>query len=428
MSSLSQRSAVEERKPVVRAGAITAIDIGASKIAAFVGQRATGPGPLKVAGVGVSNSGGVANGMITDIEATSRAIHNAVRNAEAMAQSASSEAVVSVSGFGVRSETAQGMINVPGGEVTTREKRKVVGAALQRLKLSERSILHATPRFFTVDGNPVREPQAMICKQLGVVLTVVTAPTIHWRNLHLCVERANLNVIGLVAAPYAASLAALSDDEMESGALVIDMGARSTTAALFHNGALAHVDAIPIGADSISQDIAHGFSTSLSMAEKLKVMHGSAIAHLADDTQMVDVTQINELGETVTGQIPRALLTGIIRPRVEEMLELLRDRLVAAGIERPGTGRRVVLTGGGANLNGVRELASKVLESPVRIGRPQRYTGLGDAVCGPAFSVPAGLLRWGVAPPTDLAQMASRELVEPATPLQKAVQWMRDHW
>lgn len=428
MSSLIQRSSAQERKPAPRSGAITAIDIGASKIVSFVGHCATGPGPLKVAGVGVSNSGGVANSMITDIEQTSRAINNAVRNAEAMAAVASSEAVVSVSGFGVRSETAHGQISVPGGEVSAREKRKVVGAALQRLKLSERSILHATPRYFTVDGNPVREPQDMICKQLGVVLTVVTAPTIHWRNLQICVERANLNVIGLVAAPYASALAALSEDEMEAGALLIDMGARSTTAALFHNGALAHIDAIPIGADSVTQDIAHGFSTSIAMAEKLKVVHGSAIAHLADDTQLIDATQIDELGQTVTGQIPRALLTGIIRPRVEEMLELLRDRLIAAGIERPGTGRRVVLTGGGANLNGVRELASKVLESPVRIGRPQRFSGLGDAVSGSAFSVPAGLMRWGVAPPTDLARLATRELVEPSTPLQRAVQWMREHW
>jgi cell division protein FtsA len=428
MSSYAKRTAVDNRIPAPRATMLAALDIGASKITCFIGSVGQGPGPLRVAGVGTQAARGVRNGAIVDLEAAERAVRAAVSQAERMAETTVSEVVVSVSGFGVRAEQANGEISLTSAEIGVKERRRVVGSALQHVRLDGRSILHVTPSFFVVDGQRVRDPRGMFGKRLGVAITVVTVPTPQWRNIVLCVERAMYTISGSVAAPYAAALGALAEDDLDLGALVVDMGARSTTAALFQAGALLHVDAVPIGSDHVTHDIAHCLGTSASAAERLKVVHGSAIASLNEDNMMIDVPRMGENGLIIADQAARSMLTGIVRPRVEETLELLRDRLRAGGLDKLNAGRRIVLTGGGSQLNGVRELAARVFEGHVRIGRPQRFTGLGDAVAGPGYSVAAGLLRWGIERPTDMTGAASQLRDPPSHPVARAVAWLRENF
>jgi cell division protein FtsA len=428
MSSHAKRTAVENRIPAPRAAMLAALDIGANKITCFIGSVGQGPGPLRVAGVGTQPARGVRNGAIVDLEAAERAVRAAVSQAERMAETTVSEVVVSVSGFGVRAEQATGEINLNNAEIGMKERRRVVGSALQHVRLDGRSILHVTPSFFVVDGHRVRDPRGMFGKRLGVAVTVVTVPTPQWRNIVLCVERAMYTISGSVAAPYAAALGALAEDDLDLGALVVDMGARSTTAALFQAGALLHVDAVPIGSDHVTHDIAHCLGTSTAAAERLKILHGSAIASLNEDNLMIDVPRVGENGMPIADQAARSMLTGIVRPRVEETLELLRDRLRAGGLDKLNAGRRIVLTGGGSQLNGVRELAARVFEGHVRIGRPQRFTGLGDAVAGPGYSVAAGLLRWGVERPTDLTGAASQLRDPPSHPVARAFAWLKDNF
>jgi cell division protein FtsA len=428
MSSLTKRAAVESRTLAPRAAMLAALDIGASKITCFIGSTGQGTGPLRVAGVGTQPARGVRNGAIVDLDAATKAVRAAIAQAERMSGVTVSEVVVSVSGFGVRAEQAHGEITFANAEIGPKERRRVVGSALAQVRLDGRSILHATPSFFVVDGQKVRDPRGMLGRRLGVAVTVVTAPTPQWRNIVLCVERATYTISGSVAAPYAAALGALAEDDLELGALVVDMGARSTTAALFHAGALIHVDAVPIGSDHVTHDIAHCLGTTAAAAERLKIVHGSAIASLNEDNLMIDAPRMGEDGQLISDQAPRSILTGVVRPRVEETLELLRDRLRAGGLDKLNAGRRIVLTGGGSQLNGVRELAARVFEGHVRIGRPQRFTGLGDAVAGPGYSVAAGLLRWGVERPTDMASSAS-QMVEPSShPVARAVQWLKDNF
>jgi cell division protein FtsA len=370
----------------------------------------------------------VRNGAIVDLDAAERAVRAAVSQAERMAETTISEVVVSVSGFGVRAEQAHGEIHLSNAEIGVKERRRVVGAALQHVRLDGRSILHVTPSFFVVDGQRVRDPRGMFGKRLGVAVTIVTVPSPQWRNIVLCVERAMFTISGSVAAPYAAALGALAEDDLDLGALVVDMGARSTTAALFQSGALIHVDAVPIGSDHVTHDIAHCLGTSASAAERLKVVHGSAIASLNEDNLMIDVPRMGENGLPIADQAARSMLTGIVRPRVEETLELLRDRLRAGGLDKLNAGRRIVLTGGGSQLTGVRELAARVFEGHVRIGRPQRFTGLGDAVAGPGYSVAAGLLRWGLERPTDMTGAASQLRDPPSHPVARALAWLKENF
>jgi cell division protein FtsA len=428
MSSHAKRTSVENRIAAPRASMLAALDIGASKITCFIGSVGQGPGPLRVAGVGTQAARGVRNGAIVDLDAAERAVRAAVSQAERMAETTVSEVVVSVSGFGVRAEQANGEISVHNVEIGVKERRRVVGSALQHVRLDGRSILHVTPSFFVVDGQRVRDPRGMFGKRLGVAITVVTVPTPQWRNIVLCVERAMYTISGSVAAPYAAALGALAEDDLDLGALVVDMGARSTTAALFQAGALLHVDAVPIGSDHVTHDIAHCLGTSASAAERLKIVHGSAIASLNEDNLMIDVPRMGENGLIIGDQAARSMLTGIVRPRVEETLELLRDRLRAGGLDKLNAGRRIVLTGGGSQLNGVRELAARVFEGHVRIGRPQRFTGLGDAVAGPGYSVAAGLLRWGIERPTDMTGAASQLRDPPSHPVARAVAWLKENF
>ena len=426
MSSVESRSRVHTREQVQLSPLIASLDIGASKITCFVARSVQDIGPTRVLGVGSKPSRGVKNGNITDLEAVEKTITQVFESAEAMAGIGVSDVVVSVSGFGMKTEHAFGEIIMPAGTIGEKERRRVVANAMQSKRFDGRHIIHVTPVYFKLDGNIVKEPLGMVGRKLEVVTAIVTIPVAVWNNIILCVTRTNRHVVEVIAAPYAASLSVLADDELESGALVVEMGAKSTTAALFQNGALAHVDAVPIGSDHITQDISQCFETSAQVAEKLKIAHGSAIASLNENEQLIDIPHFDNNGNIVSARAPRSLVTGIVRPRVEETLELLRDRLSSKGIDRTVYGRRIVLAGGGAQLNGVRELAARVFEGHVRVGRPQRFSGLGDAVSGPAFAVCAGLLRWGIDRPAEVTKIAHDMQQSNQHPILKAMNWVKE--
>jgi cell division protein FtsA len=210
------------------------------------------------------------------------------------------------------------------------------------------------------------------------------------RNLELCINRSHLSVERMVATPYASGLAALVDDELEMGAACIDMGGGTTTISVFNEGKFIHADALAIGGNHVTLDLAKGLSTSIAAAERLKVMHGSALPGSADDRDLVSIQPIGDDGE-VAIQVPRSVMTRIIRARVDETLELLRDRINKSGYGNL-VGKRVVLTGGASQLSGLPEAARRILGRNVRIGRPLGVAGLPEAAKGPAFSVPVGLL------------------------------------
>ncbi|MDB5511447.1 MAG: ftsA, partial [Enterovirga sp.] len=236
------------------------------------------------------------------------------------------------------------------------------------------------------------EPAGMIGERLGVDLHVVTAESAAARNLMLAVERCHLRIEAVVSTPYASALSALVDDEADMGAAVIDLGGGTTSAAIFSGGSLVHVDAVAVGGHHVTMDIARGLTTRVSAAERLKTLYGSAISSPSDERDMIAVPQVDESDEReVAHHVPKAQLVRIIRPRVEEILELVRDRLRTAGFAAQA-GRRVVLTGGASQLVGLPEVARRILGGQIRIGRPLGIKGLPEAARGPAFSVAVGLL------------------------------------
>ncbi len=384
------------RKPKPRTGAIATLDIGSTKIACFVAK--TEMDVTRVVGVGHQISRGVRNGSIVDMDLAAEAIINAVYAAEQIAGETLKSVIVSTSAGNPASQSVAVDLAVAGHEVTDSDLRRVTehGRAVQ--SAPTRRLLHAIPVSYSIYGSRgIRDPRGMCGERLGVNMHLVAADVSALRNLEAVVGRCHLDVENFVATPYAAGLAALVEDEMDLGVTVIDMGGGVTSMAVFFDGHVVWTDTIPVGGAHVTSDIARGLSTPLVHAERMKTLFGSCMTAGADEREVIDVPLVGEEDHDHANHVPKSILTGIVRPRLEETFELVRSRLEASGFNRLA-GRRVVLTGGASQLNGVRELAATVLDKQVRLGRPIRIQGLSDQTGGPAFAVCAGLISYALGP------------------------------
>ncbi len=382
------------RKPKPRTGAIAALDIGSTKIACFVAK--TELDVTRVVGVGHQISRGMRHGAIVDMELAAEAIINAVYAAEQIAGETLKSVIVSTSAGNPASQTVAVDLAVAGHEVTDSDLRRVTDHGRGVQSAPARRLLHAIPVSYSIDGSRgIRDPRGMCGERLGVNMHLVAADVSALRNLEAVVGRCHLDVENFVVTPYAAGLAALVEDEMDLGVTIIDMGGGVTSMAVFFDGHVVWTDTIPVGGAHVTSDIARGLSTPLVHAERMKTLFGSCMTAGADEREVIDVPLVGEEDHDHANHVPKSILTGIVRPRLEETFELVRSRLEASGFNKLA-GRRVVLTGGASQLNGVRELAATVLDKQVRLGRPIRIQGLSDQTGGPAFAVCAGLISYAL--------------------------------
>ncbi|MCO5730292.1 cell division protein FtsA [Rhizobium sp. SSA_523] len=387
--------------PSKRAHVVSVLDIGSSKIVCMIGRLTPRKESqilpnrthnVEIIGIGHQRSRGVKSGVVADLDAVESVVRLAVDAAERMAGLTIDSLIVNVSAGRLTSDVYTATIDLGGQEVMASDLRKVLSAGAQQSLRQDRAVLHSLPTGYTLDGERgIRDPLSMYGDMLGVDMHVVTAEHAALKNIELCVNRAHLSVEGMVATPYASGLAALVDDEVELGCAAIDMGGGTTTISVFAEGKLVHTDAIGIGGHHVTTDLARGLSTRIEDAERMKVVHGSAIATAADERDLISVPPIGEDDRDLPTQVPRALVTRIVRARLEETLELIRDRIQASGFS-PIVGKRVVLTGGASQLTGLPETARRILARNVRIGRPMGVSGLPTAAKGPAFSTAVGLM------------------------------------
>jgi cell division protein FtsA len=396
-----------------RPAVVAALDIGSSKIVCLIARlkpRPEGQGrrgrthTIEVVGFGHGRARGMKGGAVADMNRAEEAIRRVVDMAERSAGAEIASVVVSVAGGRLASESFAASHRLPYPAVAEGDIGRVLDAASLHSIRDGRAVLHSLPIGYRLDGaSGIRDPRGMLGKVLAVDLHVVTADRPALTNLMLLVERCHLSVEGLIAAPYAAGLAVLAPDEAELGATVIDCGAGTTTVAAFTGGHCVHVDGVALGGRHITMDLARGLSARVSEAERLKTLHGSLIAGASDELDMVTVPVVGD-DRGSANAVSRAEIVRMVRPRVEEILELLAGRLKAAGMLRAAS-RRVVLTGGASELAGLPELAAKMFGASVRIGRPLGITGLNEAAHGSAFAAAAGLLVY--------PQFAGREHFEP---------------
>ncbi|MBO0663840.1 cell division protein FtsA [Jiella sp. MQZ9-1] len=395
-----------------RSRVISVLDVGSEKISCLIARlrpRVAGEmlpdrtHTIEVIGVGHHRSRGIKSGAVVDIAAAEQAIRQCVDAAERMAGLSVESLIVSVTAGRLKSMRRRASTEVV-GEVSQADLSRVIESAAKIPVDDGRVALHSTVYDIQLDDElGLEHPVGMTGHALSANLHVLTAEIAALRNLEAAINRAQLVVEAFVATPYASALSTMVEDEAAMGSACIDMGSGATTIAIFQNGRFVYADQIAIGGANVTMDLARGLSISPADAERIKVMHGSTLAELLDDTgEPLAVAPLGESGEASPIQVKRSLVTKIIRPRVEETFELVRDRLNASGLGHV-IGKRVILTGGASQLAGLAETARTVLQRNVRLGRPLGVTGLNPSSKGPGFSTSVGLLIY--------PQVAHREYV-----------------
>lgn len=385
----------------IRAQTIAMLDVGSAKICCLIARLTPAPAGAQLAGrthsvdiigIGQQRAQGVRRGAIVDMELAERSIRLAVNHAERMA-GVTVESVIASFGAGrLQSEIFDARVAIAEGAVCDSDIARVVRAGRTYSVAADRMVMHSLPTGYAIDGEPgIIEPRGMVGQELGIEMHVVTAQPAPLRNLMMCIERCHLSVETIVASPFASALSSLVADEMELGTVCVDMGAGTTSFAIFSGGSFVGCGSATVGGHHITMDLARGLSTTIEAAERIKTLYGSALGGGADYHDTIAVPHMDDPGgRDVHSQVPRSFVCDIIRPRVEEILEVTRDKIKASGIEARA-GRRAVLVGGASQLPGMGEMAERVLGCKVRAGRPLGVAGLPESARGPAYSAAAGL-------------------------------------
>lgn len=413
----------------MRNGLVAALDVGSTKVCCFI-ARVQDDGTPRIVGIGHQVARGMRGGAVVDMEELEHSIRASVEAAEDMAGERIKAVVVNVSGGSPQSANVKVEVSMNGHAVNEADIRRMLDHGRAHHESADREMVHAIPVDYTIDGNEgIKDPRGMYGERLGVAIHVISAGVGPVRNLRTVVNRCHLDIEARVVSPYASGLACLVDDERELGVTCIDMGGGTTSIAVFLAGQLVHTDVIPVGGHHVTNDIARGLSTPLSYAERMKTLYGSAIPSPADDREMLKVPLVGEDEDGASNQVPRSMLIQIIQPRLEETFELVRSHLEQGGFDKLA-GRRVVLTGGASQMQGVRDLAGLVLDKQVRLGRPVGFHGLPEATGGPAFSTCGGLIRYALAhtPPPVRGKKASADGPSTGSGWGKLGQWLKSNF
>jgi cell division protein FtsA len=372
---------------------ITGIDIGTTKVCTVIAEVEHGRVP-KIVGVGLSRSEGVKRGAVVNVEKTVEAITRSVEDAERMAGAKIDHAYVGIAGAHIQGVMSTAVIAVSRAEdeITREDLARVLEQAQAIAIPSDRRVLHVLPIEFAVDDQDgIRDPVGMSGVRLESEVHIITASATSARNVEKCVHRAGLDVKELVLESFATSFSALEEEEKELGVLLVDIGGGTTDFTLFLAGAIRYAGSIGLGGENVTSDIAIGLRTPLTEAEELKIRHGHSISSRAAADREIEVPGIGGRADRV---ISHQVLCTIIESRMEEILELTaREARKTELLDLLGAG--AVVTGGGALLPGVAEMAESILEMPVKIGSPRRVAGLIDEVDTSRYSTAVGLAQYG---------------------------------
>ncbi|MCY3574357.1 MAG: cell division protein FtsA [Chloroflexi bacterium] len=370
---------------------VVGLDVGTHKICTIVGE--VRPEDIYVVGLGIETSDGMKKGVVSDVGALSVAIAQSIRKAEKSSGYDINRAFVSVAGSHISSLTSRGMATVVGSRsVQTVDLEKAMSVARNIAIPHNREILHVVPRSYTLDGQEgIRSPLGMHCFRLEVDAHIITASTTSLANLEDAVESAGLLVDRFILNPLAAGEAVLTPHEREMGAVVIDIGGGTTDIAIFIDNTVWHTAIIPVGGNHVTQDITYWMRVPFGLAEQVKIQRGHADMQAVSESEVFPVEPFG--GEILP--VSRRDLAMVIEARFEEIFEMVEKEIKRsgyAGLLRAGS----VITGGSSLLPGYRDLASRILNLPVRLAQPERVTGIADTLKNPSYSTSVGLLRLGL--------------------------------
>jgi len=416
-----------------RAGTVAALDIGCSKTTCLIGRPdGSGPRRIQILGGGRQQTRGFNGTGITDMDGLERTIRVAVEDAEREAGEPISEVILGVSGPQVTSCLVEAQIEPGGRAVTSRDVRRLHAQAMARVPQKNADILAAWPVVYTIDraAGRVRQPGGMIAGTLHVRMAVITAPKTIVRNLVECVGRAHLGVTKLVPSSIASGLGTLIEDELENGTICIDMGAGITAVSVFLNGAPAWLGLVPVGGQHVTADLAQGLGTTFAAAERIKTVFGTADLEGPGLAERVEAARLGDDGRLHATRTERGEIARIIAPRIEETFELVAQILETSDV-RKVLPHRVVLTGGASQLPGIREVASRYLRAPVRLGKPVISEFLGETLATPAFSTASGLILYpelGYADAARAGVASTEDAAGSGTWVNAALRWLKENF
>jgi cell division protein FtsA len=382
-----------ESVPAYRSGLMAVLDIGSTKTVCLIARSE--PGSIKVLGAALRETRGLRAGTVMEMMAVEESVRDVVSAAENLADVRLSSVLLSVNCGNPVTVSSRTSFPLDGVEVTDEVLRPLMAEAQARCQMDGHVVIHSMPTSYVVDeAFGVRNPLGMVGQRIGVTMHGVAVKPTALSNLRLAVERGHLRVAASLFAPYASGLSVLTDDEKQLGSTIIDMGGGCTSIAVFMEGHLIHADVVPMGGQAVTNDIAVMLASPLAAAERAKVLYGAALGDLESGADVVAIPQMGEEKDEGDLRVPRSMLTRIIQARLEETFSEVHKRLRESGFD-VAAGRRLVLTGGASQLAGARELAARVLNKQVRVGRPRPLAGLPASSAGPDYATAIGLLMAG---------------------------------
>ncbi len=400
---------------------IVALDIGTSKVCVLVGEI-NDRNQIEIIGKGTSPMKGTRRGNIINLDQAVDAVKKAVDEAEVMAGLQIESVYVGVSGDHIRSVNSRGVVSVMGKhkEIAREDIDRVIEASKSINIPAELELLHVIPREFVVDGQDgIHDPLGMTATRLEANVHIVTGARTHDQNILTAVNKAGIAVQELVLEQLAAGEAVLTQDEREMGVLLMDLGAGTTDYAVFLEGNVVHTNVLPVGAGHFTSDISVVLRTPMEDAERIKKRYGCALASLVTEDDPIEVP-------TVGGRAPKILskqeLTGILEPRAAEIAKLVYRDLEKVGLEKE-IRSGVVLVGGGAEMDGIVEIAEQIFDQSARRGVPRGLGGLSDTVPGPEWAAAAGLLLWGFRTEAKVRRRPRKGLAKVADSFKQLFTW-----
>ena len=437
-----QRALRAMRNIAMQRGIIAVLDVGTSKVACLILRfdrssdlgssevigSIAGQSSFRVIGASTTRSRGIRFGEIESMAETERTIRTALQAAQKMASVRVDHVISCFSGAAPRSYGVFGEVQIENEVVHAHD----IGRVLAECDLPDfgenRAVLHAQPVNFTLDERPwMPDPRGHSGDKLSADLHILTVHDRAIRNLNHCITKCDVELAGIASSSYVAAQSALVEDEQELGAACIDIGGGTTGVSIFFKKHLIFADSIRLGGDHVTGDISMGLQIPMAAAERIKTLYGGAMATGIDDREMIETQGNSGDWEHDRRKVSRSELIGIIRPRMEEILEDARDRLDVAGFDNL-SGQQIVLTGGASQIPGLDGLAARILGQHVRLGRPIRVQGLPQAATGPAFAGVVGLALNAANPQDEWWDFEVPQPKMVGRPLRRAARWFRDNW
>jgi cell division protein FtsA len=378
---------------------IAALDIGSSKVCCLIGKLDSQK-KISIIGAGFQESKGLLSGIITDMSALENSIRNCVASAEKMAAVRIKKINIGFSSINIDIENLNIEIDLKGSIVSQGDLDRAYNFLTEKHITGSRAILHIIPVQYSIDGNKgVKSPLGMFGDKLGVEISIISTDQNILKNFKNVVKQCDLEIDNIVYTPYAIGLSLLSDEEKELGVALLDIGSTLTSLSIFYNGAILHTKIIPLGGNMITNDISRIFSLSISDSERIKIINGQLIEELENSLSVIEVDSLG--GEYDSIEITRKDLIAVIKPRVNEIINSIKDQIIKSGYNHL-IANRVVITGGAAQMEGLIDITSKTLEKKARLGKANIIKGVPDNMRSSSFSAINSLLTYSMITNNDI--------------------------